>query len=237
MEDLELIQLVSDLRIAVSQRHRFTTDSVLLAGFSAPKGKEAAAELCCGCGAALLLWFAGPQPAPRRAVGVDIDPAAVALLEHSIAQNGLSARARALCADLRRPIPDEAPGSFDLVACNPPYFSLGKNIGADAAARHETAVSIREVCRAAARLLRFGGRFCVCYRPARLVDLFCAMRAAAIEPKRMLPVAQRPGETPQLALVEGRLGGGVQLKLLAPAALENPDGTPSDFYRQMYRMR
>ena len=83
--------------------------------------------------------------------------------------------------------------------------------GGKSAARRERAVARQEVCctlqdvvTSAARLLPAGGRFCLCHRPERLCDLICAMRATAVEPKRMRLAVHRRGDRPFLALVEGR---------------------------------
>ena len=63
-------------------------------------------------------------------------------------------------------------------------------------------LDMQGVCAAAGKLLRTGGRLCICQRPERLADLICSMRAHRIEPKRVqavrrdaaagFPVQQRP---------------------------------------------
>jgi tRNA1(Val) A37 N6-methylase TrmN6 len=63
------------------------------------------------------------------------------------------------------------------------------------------------MCEAAAWLLKFGGRLCVCLRPERLCELMCKMSAAGIEPKRLRTVSKRDGCAPWLVLVEGKRGG------------------------------
>ncbi len=63
------------------------------------------------------------------------------------------------------------------------------------------------MCEAAAWLLKFGGKFCVCLRPERLCELMCKMSAAGIEPKRLRTVSKRDGCAPWLVLVEGKRGG------------------------------
>ncbi len=102
-------------------------------------------------------------------------------------------------------------GRCDLVTCNPPYKAAGAGIisdtDAEKAARHETMCTIDDICAASARLLRYGGRLCLCNRPERLADMICAMRAADIEPKRLRFVAKNGRTPPWLVLLEGRRGG------------------------------
>ncbi|HWP52309.1 MAG TPA: methyltransferase, partial [Clostridia bacterium] len=127
--------------------------------------------------------------------------------------------------------------AFDLVVCNPPYFKMGHGGGARQTARQETVLDIFDVCAAAGRSLRYGGRFCVSFKPQRLPDLFQAMRAARLEPKRIRPVLAQPGKPPHLFLVEARRGGNRQLDWLPALCLKNSDNTPSTEYCEIYRMR
>lgn len=101
---------------------------------------------------------------------------------------------------------------MDVVTCNPPYKSGGRGILSETAsdpqiARHETLCTIGDICTAAARLLKYGGRLCICQRPERLPDVMEAMRQNDIEPKRLRFVQQREHTAPWLFLLEGRRGG------------------------------
>ena len=75
------------------------------------------------------------------------------------------------------------------------------------AAREEVGCTLADVCAAAARVLRWGGRFALVHRPERLSDLFCTLRAHGLEPKRLRFVASSAENAPSLALVEARRGG------------------------------
>lgn len=233
------IPLTHGITAVISDEHRFTTDSVLLARFATPRAGDRVAELCCGCGAVTLLWFGKGEISPHHVVGVELSTEAAALFSLSVAKNNLSQRISVICADIKdyKSIPGLAANAFDLVVCNPPYFKAGHGGGARQTARQETDLDISDVCAAAGRALRYGGRFCVCFKPQRLPDLFEAMRAAGLEPKRIRPVLTQPGKTPHLFLAEARRGGNRQLDWLPALCLENSDGTPSAEYCEFYRMR
>ena len=94
-------------------------------------------------------------------------------------------------------------------------------------ARHEQPGTLDEVVAAASRLLRFGGRFCLCHRPERLADLCCALRARGLEPKRLRLVCRRAGDAPSLLLLETRRGGRPGLDIAAPLCLEDGAGRPT----------
>lgn len=101
-------------------------------------------------------------------------------------------------------------GQLDLVICNPPYKAANagfeSEINAQRIARHEIMCNIDDVCRAASKLLKYGGRFCLCNRPERLSDVIFAMKKNDIEPKRIRFVSKNPNESPWLFLIEGKKG-------------------------------
>ena len=235
----QFIPITDGIEAAISPEHRFTTDSVLLARFARPARDDTAAEFCCGCGAVSLLWFGRGETPPFRVTGFELMQEAVELFELSIEKNGLAETVNAVRCDLKeyRSIPQLKSGGFDLVVCNPPYFEEGFGRGARKAARQETELDIYDVCRAAGYALRFGGRFCVCFKPQRHPDLFEAMRQSAIEPKTIRPVLAHEGEQPHLMLVEGRRGGKRQLNWLPAMTIYGPDGDFTAEYREIYRMR
>ena len=100
----------------------------------------------------------------------------------------------------------KAQGSYDLCACNPPYFTAGE-LAADrarATARHETDCTLDDVCKCAFRLLKDGGRLSLCHRPERLAEVLAVLRANRLEPKRLAFVKNRPDAAPWLFLVEAQ---------------------------------
>ena len=129
-------------------------------------------------------------------------------------------------------------GSFDLAVCNPPYFppSAGPLPKGEArrTARTEEACTLEDVCRAAGRLLRWGGAFCLVHKPERLTDLLCALRGEGLEPKRLRLVSLRPERAPSLLLLEARRGGKPGLAVEEPLILENPDGSPTAELNRIY---
>jgi len=234
--------LGDEISVCVSPQHKFGTDAFLLSDFAAVRRKDTACDLGTGCGIVALLWFRQRQEGPKRAVCVDIQPQAIAQLESTVAKNGLGERVSPLLADLTAlPYGPGLPRErFDLVTCNPPYIPSGDGIvsesAADQLARHETACDIDDVCRAAASLLRYGGRFCLCQRPERLCDVMNAMRRMGVEPKRLRFVQQHADTAPWLFLIEGKKGGKRFLQVEKPLIIEGEDGFSQEMlkiYRKM----
>lgn len=190
--------------VLVDGAHTISCDSLHLADFAYKAADEA---LDLGCGMGIILLYMADKGALGRMTGIDSDPAACELFRRSIDQNGFE-NISCLCGDARDYTESR---KFSLVVSNPPYFTSGRT-GARAAARHDGTLTLDDVCRAAARNLKQGGRLCVCIPSNRLAELFASMKSHRIEPSRLRLVRSRASV--YLALCEGRYGGGAGLSVL-----------------------
>ncbi len=200
---------------------KLCADPLLLAHFCAPKPRERGLDLGCGCGAvSLALRDAGFS---GELTAVDIDGAACALARRGSLECAVPFEV--LEADLRS---FKIPSPADFAACNPPFFAQGATgKGYRAGARHDVTLTLGELGRAAKRLVRFGGRLCVCIRPERLEDLLCALRENGFATKRLRFARHAPSALPWLALVEARSGAGSGLALEPDFVLHDAAGALS----------
>jgi len=205
------------------------TDSFLLSSLPRLKPETRVCDL--GSGTGLLGLLLLQRQNMLRVTGVEIQERAVQLAEKAAEENGLAGRLSFLHCDLRTVREVLPTGSFDLVISNPPYYPQNSgHLAADGAlrsARAEVDCSLEDICAAAAYLLRWGGSFCLVQKPERLADLLCALRAAALEPKRLRFVCPRSDTAPSLVLLESRRGGKPGLTVEAPLILQNADGSPT----------
>jgi len=213
------------------------TDAVLLYHFARRCRGEKAADLGCGSGViGILLALASPL---RSVTAVDIDHEAVRAARGNAALNGVSERFQAVLGDVRQFRSLWPAGSFDLAVMNPPYYAVGTGklprSAAAAAARSETSCTLEEACTAASWSVRWGGRFCVVYKPERLTDLLLAMHGAGLEPKRLRFVQPRAEQAPNLVLIESVRGARPGVIVEAPLLLMNGDGSPSGELNEIYR--
>lgn len=226
-EHIEYID--GSLQLIVSPSHTFGTDALLLAAFSAPKKKSRVCDFGTGCGIIPFYWL---REGVEKVHAVELQELACSQVKRSIELNSIEDRFTLCHSDLRDLKGKLSEGSFDLVTMNPPYTAEGHGIismaQADKIARHETSLELTDVFFAASRLLKFGGRICICLRPERLTEAMCGMREAKIEPKRLRFVSQRDGKMPWLFLLEGKKGRNPGLIVEKELHIENPDGTPSE---------
>ena len=134
-------------------------DTLALGGFATLRRGWRVCDLGCGSGALGLLLL---EREPSLALtGVERNPAAAAVADRNFRENGVEGR---VCAgDLRDPELLPA-GSFDLAVSNPPWFREGGG-ASGGSARMEHACTLDELCAAAGRLVRNGGRFALVHRP------------------------------------------------------------------------
>ena len=209
-ESLSLIQKKNGLM--------FGTDAYLLAAYMKSAPCPRAAELGAGTGVVSLLTLARNKA--DTVYAVEAQPDFASLTRRNGELNGMENRLIPLCADVRALTEHDLGGRVDAVLSNPPYMRAdsgkqnavsGKNI-----ARREVLGGISDFCACASRLLKYGGTFYTVYRPERLTDLFAALRANNLEPKKLTFVHSTAEKEPSMILVASRLGGKPGLTVTRP---------------------
>ncbi len=222
MTEYSMEKLTDNIFVCASTEHRFGTDAFLLTYFSNYRMKDKVCDLGTGCG--IIPMIMQKKNPPQITYAVDIQESAIEQLKKGIEASTVKNIVPVL-ADLKV-LWDNAPlGTLDLVICNPPYKAtnagIESSITAQKIARHEIMCNIDDVCRSASKLLKFGGRLCMCNRPERLADVITAMKSNDIEPKRIRFVANNPEQSPWLFLIEGKKGSKPFLKIEPPLYMKS----------------
>lgn len=182
------------------------SDALALGRFATVRKGWRVCDLGTGSGV-LLLLLAAREP-QLELFGLDQDPTAAALAQDNLRHNGLEGQIWTGSWS-QTPFP---PGSFDLVVSNPPYYAPGS--GKDGGPARMEREELDALCRAAARLLRNGGRFALSFPTQRMVDLLEAMRRWDLEPKRLKLLSHTPTKPPYALLAEGVRQGKPGLQVL-----------------------
>ena len=181
------------------------SDTLALGRFATVRKGWRVCDLGTGSGVLLLL---AARESQLELFGLDQDPAAAALAQDNLRHNNLEGEIWTGSWS-QTPFP---PGSFDLVVSNPPYYAPGS--GKDGGPARMEREELDALCRAAARLLRNGGRFSLSFPTQRMVDLLEAMRRWDLEPKRLKLLSHTPTKPPYALLAEGVRQGRPGLQVL-----------------------
>ncbi len=236
MSEFRKEYLGNGVAVVVSDEHGFGTDAVLLADFASPKKKERACDLGTGCGIIPMLWYRNGNA--EHIWGVELQTQGFEQAVQSAQISGADKKVKFVNQNLKYIKSVFEHGSMDLVTMNPPYKAADSGIksasSADLIARHEVECNLADITSAAAYLLNFGGRLCMCNRPERLSDTLFAMKQAGIEPKRLRFVVKRPDTRPWLFLIEGKKGSKPYLNVEPMLIMYGDDGELSEEVIKIY---
>lgn len=228
---------LGEITMYVSEDHRFGTDAFLLAYYAGVRHDSIVCDLCTGCGIVPLIFCKNVKP--RLIYAVDIQDEAIDLLSKTIKENGLENIVQPVLCDLKEISQNYIPfESVDIVTVNPPYMTSGsgyeKQSYAQAVARHEIMCNVDDVCKAAGKLLKYGGLLKMCHRPERLSDVMAAMRKNKIEPKSLTLVHNSINDKPWLFLISGKKGAASGMVIEKPMILRNDDKSYTEEYARLY---
>lgn len=229
--------LTKEMKIIQSEEvFCFSMDAVLLAHFvSLPVQKGNIIDLCTGNGVIPLLLSTRTR---GEISGVEIQERLADMSQRNVELNGLSDRIHIYHGDVKDALTFLAPGSFDVLTCNPPYLPIGKGEknGNDhiAIARHEILLTLEEMIKVSAALVRTGGKVAYVHRAGRLADIITLMRKYRIEPKRLRFVHPKRNAEANMVLIEGARDGKPDLKLLPPLIVYEDNGQYCEEIYEIY---
>ncbi|MDQ0228625.1 tRNA1(Val) (adenine(37)-N6)-methyltransferase [Metabacillus niabensis] len=224
--------LAENLRIIQSPTvFSFSLDAVLLSRFAyLPIQKGNILDLCTGNGIVPLILSTRTK---GKIVGVEIQERLYDMAVRSIEYNQLEHQIEMVHGDIKEMPKTLGYGKYDVVTCNPPYFTTSQkgyqNLNEHLAiARHEILCTLEDVIRVSSQLVKQGGKIALVHRPGRLVDIVELMRKYGVEPKRIQSVYPKINKEANTILVEGIKGGRSDLKLLPPIIVydEHNEYTP-----------
>lgn len=227
-----------------TDRFQFGIDAVLLADFanSTVKAGERVLDLGTGTGIIPLLmagrWLSAKgsfdtplrstQPPEVSFTGLEVQEASAEMAARSVAMNGLEDRVRIVQGDLRFVDGLFDKHSFNVVTCNPPYMidshGRGNELDAKTIARHEVLCTLEDVVAAADYLLATHGRFFMIHRPFRLPEIFEALAAHKLEPKRIRLIHPFADKEPNMVMIEARKNAKRRLTIEPPLVVRYDNG-------------
>lgn len=230
-EDERIDYLITDETLQIIQSSTvfsYSLDAVLLADFArVPIKKGNILDLCSGNGAIPLLLS---RRTKASIIGLEIQERLVGMAQRSVQINQLEHKLSFILGDLKLKYQAIHQSYFDVVTCNPPYFTTPQKTEQNKSdyltiARHEVCCTLEDVVSACKLYVKPGGKVSMVHRPDRLVDILTLFRKYNIEPKRLQFVFPKEGEAANILLVEGIRDGKPGLTTLSPLFIYEKDSS------------
>jgi tRNA1(Val) A37 N6-methylase TrmN6 len=201
--------------------YRAGLDAALLAAACDARPGERVIEAGCGVGAAMLA--AAARRPGASFLGLERDPAALALARRNIGANDMAGRVEAVAGDVAA---TRLAAPFDAGLCNPPFFDdPGALRGPEPAKRgaHIADDGLGAWTSFLLRAVRDGGSVTLIHRADRLADLLAALGAGAgsFQIRAVHPFGDAPASR---VLIRAVRAGRAPLRLLAPLILHERGG-------------
>ncbi|MGN0819331.1 MAG: tRNA1(Val) (adenine(37)-N6)-methyltransferase [Christensenellaceae bacterium] len=206
---------IKDYKIVQNDNlYRFTSDAVMLSRFAKCKNGVTVADLCSGSGIVGLHYYCLNDDKVKSVTFFEIQKSLADMNSKSVKLNGLSDKMQVVNTPIQQ-IRESYFNGFNLVLCNPPYKKQHSGIVSDrreiAICKHEITVNLEEIVSVASRLLKRGGKFCICHKCERLNELFLLLDKYDLHPSRLKFVAGQPTKKPYLVLLESTKTSSPQL--------------------------
>ncbi len=223
--DDERLDVVNEKITLIQKKNGLTfgTDAFLLASYIKKSTRARAAELGCGTGIVSLLCAARQKL--NKIYAFEVQESFYDLTKRNVSNNLFEDTVTVRHGDVRQLSLADTDGELDIVFSNPPYMKKdsGKRNAADEKyiARHEVMGDISDFCACASRLLKFGGKFYIVWRPDRICDLMRALSENSLETKQMTFVHADVDSEPSILLLCATKGGRPSAKITAPLILHD----------------
>jgi tRNA1Val (adenine37-N6)-methyltransferase len=218
-ESDETLDSIKDIRLFQAKNgYRFSVDALLLENFISAKRLEKGIEL--GAGSGIISILLAKRLKGSKIIAVEIQNNLAERATRNVNLNGLDERIEILQKDIKDLKKIYPANKFDFVFSNPPFRKTKTGrlsiYEERAVARHEVEITLPDLIKTAAYLIKHSGKFFLIYHPFRLAELISLLQKAKLEPKRMRFVHSKMGEEAKMVLIEAVKGSGTWLKIAPP---------------------
>ena len=169
------------------------TDGVILGAWVNVRGMHSALDI--GTGTGLLALMLAQRQKKLKVTALEIDPAATLQALENVAESPFSSQVQVIHSDFRT-FQSEDSVKFDILICNPPYFSASLQPAQTerAIARHSETLEISDIFKRAEELLNANGEINVVVPASREEEVVKSAAVMGLHVTRILRVIPVPGK-------------------------------------------
>lgn len=221
LDDLQFhgLKLLQDTTL-----YSFTSDAVVLANFLRIKKNEMAVEI--GAGNGVISILATHKTNVKKIVAFELQEKLCKLAQENLKLNNIE-NVQIINDKVQNFSKYLSKGSVDVVFSNPPYKKDGSAIlnenESKTIARHEKYLPLKDLCRCASEMLKFGGRAFFVYDADRSCEMIYELKHCGLEPKKMFFTENGKGKV-VLFVVEAVKGGKPSVKVFPNLVTNDKEG-------------
>ncbi|WP_338969832.1 tRNA1(Val) (adenine(37)-N6)-methyltransferase [Spiroplasma endosymbiont of Labia minor] len=238
MEILNSVLNYKNLKIYQdTEMFSFTLDSILISRF-AKFNSKIKKVLDFGTNNAIIPLIIS-RYSNAKIVGIEIQKEACIIAQKNVEENNLKDKVNIINESIQD-YTEKNLHLFDMVICNPPFFSVKKNSHLTEkskfllTARHETKIELEQIVICAQKCLRNGGIFILIHRAERFAEILELMLENKIIPKRIQFVYSKKNKNAKTILIEGILNGNIGMEILPPIIAHNDDDSYTDELKKWF---
>ena len=182
---------------------KFSLDSILLAEYVKVSDNQNILDMCTGNAPVPLIISTKTN---SSIVGFEIQKDIANLAKKSVEENKLTEQIKIINDDIKNIGNYYEENTFDIIACNPPYFkensSLVNKNDYKSLARHEIAINLDNIFNLGFKYLRNNGILYMVHRPERLDEIIILANKYKMNVKEIALVITNKSMIPALVLVK-----------------------------------
>ena len=231
---------IKDLKII--QRNdfqNFTLDSVLISDFVKINRKtKKILDIGTGCGIISILLA---KRSKAKITGIEILETMAEIAKENVKNNGFYEQISIVNEDIKNYKKTFSEAQFDTIVTNPPYFEFKgdfsqiNDLEQLACARHNMNLTIEEIIKISAYLLKNMGSFSIVFRSERLVEVLSLLQKYNLEPKRMKNCYTKWNENSKICLLEAIKDAKKGFSIEMPIFVYDENGRRSEYVENLYK--
>lgn len=231
---------IKDLKII--QRNdfqNFTLDSVLISDFVKINRKtKKILDIGTGCGIISILLA---KRSKAKITGIELLETMAEIAKENVKNNGFYEQISIVNEDIKNYKKIFSEAQFDAIVTNPPYFEFKgdfsqiNDLEQLACARHNVNLTVEEIIKISAYLLKNMGSFSIVFRSDRLIEILELLKKYNLEPKRIKNCYTKWNENSKICMIEAIKDANSGLLIEMPIFVYDKNGKKSEYIENLYK--